>query len=229
MGLKPALFWFSLIAILAIIWKLLDLPTDTEMAQIVSDWIAQYGLLIVFVGSLLETILFVGFYFPGSVIIFLGVALSPDPFNAFLAVLAVSAGMLAGYTINYLLGKYGWYRIFLKLGMKSGVENAQIKMQRNELRYIFYTYWNPGLASFTSTAAGILQLHYKRFLILMLLAIAVWNTFWGVLVYSLGESALMLLNFTLVLKVIAVWVVFEIGLLVWKKFFKKTVPALEEK
>lgn len=223
MGLKPALFWFSLIAVLAIIWKLLDLPSEDETIQIVSDWLAEYGLLIVFIGSLLETLLFIGFYFPGSVIIFLGVALSPDPVRAFLAVLAVSAGMLAGYSLNYLLGKYGWYKIFLKLGMKRGVENAQTKMQKNDIRYIFYTYWNPGLASFTSTAAGILQLHYKRFLVLMLLAIAVWNTFWGILVYSLGESALVLLNFTLVLKIIAIWVLFEIGLLIWKKFFRKNV------
>jgi membrane protein DedA with SNARE-associated domain len=220
MGLKPALFWFSLIAVLAVVWKLLDLPADTEMAQIVSGWIAHYGLLIVFMGSLLETILFVGFYFPGSVIIFLGVALAPDPLSAFLAVLTVSAGMLSGYTINYLLGKYGWYKVFLKLGMQRGIENARVKMQRNEARYIFYTYWNPGLASFTSTAAGILQLRYQRFLVLMLLAIAVWNTFWGVLVYSLGKSALMLLSFKLVLKVIAVWILFEIGLLVWRKTSK---------
>lgn len=221
MGIKPALFWFSLVAVLAITWKLLNLPPEDQMVRVVSEWIATYGLLIVLVGSFLEVLLFVGFYFPGSIIIFLGVALAPNPFSASMAVVAVSVGMLLGYSTNYLLGKYGWYKLFLKLGMKSGVENAQTKMQKNDVRYIFYTYWNPGLASFTSTAAGILQMNYKRFLILMLLAIAVWNTFWGVLVYSLGESALALLSFSLVLKIIAVWVLFEAVLLVWKRSRKK--------
>lgn len=221
MGLKPALFWFSLIAILAVIWKLLDLPSEEETIQMVTRWLTEYGLYVVFIGSLLEVLLFVGFYFPGSIIIFLGVALSPDPIHALKAVIAVSLGMLVGYSLNYLLGKYDWYRVFLKLGMKGGIENARIKMEKNAIRYIFYTYWNPGLASFTSTSAGILQLPYQRFLVLMLLAIAVWNTFWGILVYSLGESALMLLNFTLVLKVIVVWIVFEVVFLVWRRYVKK--------
>ena len=108
MGLKPALFWFSLVGVLAIIWKLLDLPPSNEMIDIASSYIAKYGLIVVLIGSLLETILFVGFYFPGSLIIFLGVALSPDPPSAFLAVLSISVGMLLGYTFNYLLGKHGW-------------------------------------------------------------------------------------------------------------------------
>jgi membrane protein DedA with SNARE-associated domain len=226
MGLKPALFWFAIIAVLAIVWKLLDLPSDAELVSIVREWLEKYGLLIIFFGSFIEAILFVGFYFPGSVIIFLGVGLAPDPLSALLAVLAVSAGMLCGYTINYILGKYGWYRIFLKLGMKSGIENARMKMQKNEVRYIFYTYWNPGLAAFTSTAAGILRLPFKRFLVLMILAILLWNVFWGVVVYSLGESALALLDFKLVLKVIAVWILFEIGLLIWKKYFKRSPSSV---
>lgn len=221
MGLKPALFWFLVIAVLAIVWKLLDLPSEAETIQIVTRWLATYGLYVVLIGSLLEALLFIGFYFPGSVIIFLSVASSPNPLQAVKAVVSVSVGMLAGYSLNYVLGKYGWYRVFLKLGMRSGIENARTKMEKNDIRYVFYTYWNPGLASFTSTAAGILQLPYRRFLVLMLLAIMVWNTFWGVLVYSLGESALALLNFALVLKIIALWIVFELGLLVWRRFFRK--------
>ncbi len=221
MGLKPALFWFVLVALLTIVWKLLDLPSDVEMTGVVTQWLTQYGLILIVVGSFLEALLFVGFYFPGSVIIFLGVALAPDTFHAFLAVVAVSVGMLSGYTLNYLFGKYGWYRIFLKLGMQNGIANAQAKIVKNDTRYIFYTFWNPGLASFTSTAAGILQLRYKRFLMLMVIAVVIWNTFWGVLVYSLGESALLLLDFVLVLKIIGIWILFEVGLLVWNRFFKK--------
>ena len=221
MGLKPALFWFVLVGLLTTVWKLLDLPSDVAMAGIVTQWLMQYGLLLIVIGSFLEALLFIGFYFPGSVIIFLGVALAPDTFHAFLAVVAVSVGMLCGYTLNYLFGKYGWYRIFLKLGMQNGIANAQAKMVKNDVRYIFYTFWNPGLASFTSTAAGILQLRYKRFLVLMVIAVVIWNTFWGVLVYSLGESALLLLDFVLALKIIGIWILFELGLLVLNRFFKK--------
>ncbi|MDC1205583.1 hypothetical protein N8083_01920 [Candidatus Pacebacteria bacterium] len=218
MGLKPALFWFALMAFLTLTWRLLDLPPESEMRLIVAEWIMTYGLLIVFFGSLLETLLFVGFYFPGSLIIFLSVALSENPKVAFVTVLFVSLGMFFGYTSNYLLGKYGWYRLFLKLGMRKGIENAQIKMQKNDVRYVLYTFWNPGLGSFTATAAGILSIRYVRFASLAVGAIVVWNTFWGVTVYSLGEQALSLVEFSIVLKVIAVWLLVEILLFVWRKY-----------
>lgn len=221
MGLKPALFWFTLLSVLILIWKLLDLPPEEVMVQLVRDWLLEYGLYIVFVGSLIETVLFVGIYFPGSLIIFLSVALSPNPQHAAFAVLTVSAGMICGYTINYLLGKYGWYKLLLKIGMRQGIEVAQAKLNTNDVRYIFYTYWNPALAAFTSTAAGVLQLHYRRFLFLMLGAIAVWNTFWGVLAYSLGETILILMDAMLLLLMVGVWILFEIGLVVWRVYKRK--------
>jgi len=221
MGIKSALFWFVLISFLAITWKILDFPPEDEMKLIVSGWIATYGLLIVLIGSFLEALLFVGFYFPGSLVIFLSVALSPNPKVAFITVLFVSIGMFFGYSSNYIMGKYGWHRLFLKLGMKNGIENAKIKMQKSDVRYVMYTFWNPGLAAFTSTAAGILHIGYYRFAGLAVLAIAIWNTFWGILVYSLGESALSLIGFTLVLKVIAFWLIVEVGIFFWKKYTKQ--------
>ena len=220
MGIKPALFWFSVVGTLAILWKALDLPTETEMVQIVSLWLSTYGFYLVFVGSLVEALLFIGIYFPGSIVIFLSVALAPDVKTAIVTVICVSLGMLLGYLVNYLLGKYGWYKLFLKLGMKNGIERAQVKMQTNDIRYVFYTFWNPGLAAFTSTAAGILKVAYKRFAILSVSAVLFWNLFWGVLVYSLGEASLMLLDFTVVLKIAAVWIVFEIVMFLWKKYKK---------
>ncbi len=218
MGIKPALFWFSVVGTLALLWNVLDLPAETEMVTIVSSWLGAYGLYLVLVGSFIEALLFIGIYFPGSIVIFLSVALAPDIKTAIATVLCISLGMLLGYLVNYLLGKYGWYKLFLKLGMKNGIERAQVKMQTNDIRYVFYTYWNPGLAAFTSTAAGILKMSGKRFVVLSIPGILLWNTFWGVLVYSLGEVSLVLLDFTVVLKIAAVWIVFELVMLLWRKY-----------
>ncbi len=218
MGIKSALFWFSIVVFLTITWKLLNLPSEAQMTSSVTLWLHEFGLWVVLIGSFLETLLFIGLYFPGSVIIFLSVALAPNSFAAFTTVLVVSLGMFCAHITNYTLGKYGWYRVFLKLGMKNGIKNAELKMAKNDVRYIFYTYWNPGLASFTSTAAGILQMPYVRFLVLMVSAILLWNTFWGVLVFSLGESALTLLSFSTVLKVLSLWICFEVMLILWKKY-----------
>ncbi len=222
MRIKSAFFWLCVVVFLTVTWKLLDLPSEALMQSTVSAWLHEYGLYIVLLGSFLETLLFIGLYFPGSVIIFLSVALAPSSFAALVTILVVSLGMFCAHITNYILGKYGWYRVFLKLGMKSGIENAKSKMTKNDVRYIFYTFWNPGLASFTSTAAGILQISTKRYVVLIIFAILLWNTVWGIIVFYLGETALTLLSFTTVLIVISLWICFELTLLLWRKYGKST-------
>ncbi|MFM2339695.1 MAG: hypothetical protein RLZZ360_331 [Candidatus Parcubacteria bacterium] len=217
MGIKSALFWFGLVLGLALLWRLFDLPPETEMIAIVSSWLSQYGLWVLLFGSFLESLLFIGLYFPGSLIIFLGVGLAPDPTAAFWSVCAVSVGMAGGYSINYLLGKYGWYRLFLRFGLRRSILQAQANLERHDTRYIFYTFWNPGLAAFSSTAAGIVQMRLYRFVVRAGLAILLWNTFWGVLVYTLGKDALQLLDVRLILFIIGMWVLFECSLLAWRR------------
>ena len=191
------------------------------MIVITKGWLASYGLLILFVGAFLESVLLLGFYFPGSVLIFLGVGLAPSALDAVIAVLVVDIAMLTGQSFNYFLGRYGWYKLLVKFGMAGGIENAKLKMEHNDVRYIAYTFWNAGLASFTSTAAGILQIGYKRFITLAIIAIAFWNTLWGILVYSLGEKALTLVEFRTVLFFIFLWVLFESMLFLYKFLAKR--------
>ena len=221
MGIKPALFWFGTIIFLVVTWQIFDLPSNEELIVITKQWLESYGLWILFLGAFLESILLVGFYFPGSVLIFLGVGLAPTPMDAFFAVICVDAAMVCGQSVNYFLGKYGWHKLFMKLGMKSGIESAQVKMQQNDVRYIAYTFWHAGLAAFTATAAGVLQIGYKRFVVMAVVALAFWNTLWGVLVYSLGEKSLALVNFQTVFIMIGIWVLFELVMLLVRKKTKE--------
>lgn len=56
-----------------VVYKFLGLPSDDQLLVIIKEWFAKYGLLIVFVGALIEGFLLLGQYFPGGFIIFLGV------------------------------------------------------------------------------------------------------------------------------------------------------------
>lgn len=217
MGIKTSLFWFGILLFLIVTWKIFDLPSNEELIVITKGWLDSYGLWMLFVGAFLESVLLIGFYFPGSVLIFLGVGLAPTGWDAFIAVLVVDIAMLSGQSFNYFLGRYGWYKLLVKFGMKGGIENAQLKMQQNDMRYILYTFWHAGLASFTATAAGVLRIGYKRFITLAIIAIAFWNTLWGVVVYSLGEKALTFVEFRTVLFFIFLWVLFELSMFVYKK------------
>ena len=107
-------------------------------------------------------------------------------------VLVVSIAFFVSYIMNYLIGKYGWYKLFVKFGLKKPLDNAQKRLNKHGLKAIMFSYWEPNLASITATAAGVLKLSIKKFILYSIIGVIVWNTFWGVLVFKLGEEALKL-------------------------------------
>ncbi|OGG43203.1 hypothetical protein A2841_03485 [Candidatus Kaiserbacteria bacterium RIFCSPHIGHO2_01_FULL_48_10] len=201
------LFCLSVVLVLYAAWFLFDLPPKDELIEIVKEYLARYGYPLVFVGSFLEALLLIGWYFPGSLIIFLSVILASSPFSAAVSVFFVTLGLYSGYGVNFLLGKYGWYRLLLAFGIRRQLDEAQIKLSKYGIRAIFASYWNPGLASFISTAAGILQYPVKKFLIFSLIAVSLWDIFWGTLVYSMGERALYtFLSLPFVFVAVVIWI-----------------------
>ncbi|MFZ5390675.1 MAG: DedA family protein [Patescibacteria group bacterium] len=133
-------------------------------------------------------------------------------------VLIVMLAFMASYSASYLLGKYGWYKLFLKLGFNKAIETAKQKLVKKEFTAIFFTYWNPNLAAMTATAAGILQIPWRRFAIRSLLGIVFWETFWGLLVFKLGSSALKIMGLRWVLIICGAWV---LGILLKHYLFDK--------
>jgi membrane protein DedA with SNARE-associated domain len=218
MTIKRILGWVALIGALSLFWKLGEIyfsfPDEETLKVSLRVLIEQYGIPFVLVGAMLESLLFVGIYFPGSIIIFLGVGLAPDALMAVYMVGAVSLGMALGYIVDYLLGRYGWYRLLQRFGLQRQLETARENLEKNEVRYIAYTFWNPGLAAFTATAAGIGQIPFWRFAPVALGAIVFWNTLWGFLVYGLGESALAIVSVKTLFIILGILFLFECGRLV---------------
>jgi membrane protein DedA with SNARE-associated domain len=141
-------------------------------------------------------------------IIFLSVILAENLTDVFLAICAVTVGMQAGYFINFFLGKYGWYKLLLRFGLKKSIEDTQHKMERNGLRFLLFTYWHPGLGSVSATVAGILQFPVRKFFMFSLAAVVVWNVFWAGVVYFVGEQSITLFfSWPCVLTIIFVWTV----------------------
>ncbi len=163
---------------------------------------------------LLEGLLLIGWYFPGTlIVIFAFVAAGPDA--ARLAELAAAAGLglFAAYLTNFLAGKFGWYRLLLAFGLREPLENAQRRLTKYGLSAICTTYWQANLASCISTAAGILQFPFGRFAVLSFLAEAFWITFWATLIFFLGKAALSLAGFRMILFAILVWIAAR---LIWR-------------
>ena len=201
-----------------ILWRLLDLPTPEELTKLIGQYFDQYGLWIVLVSAFIEGMLLLGQYFPGGFVIFLGViAARGDVWRATEVVAIVSLSFFAAYYVNYLLGKYGWYRIFAKFGLQGSIERAQEKLNKHVLFAVLANYWDTNIASVVATAAGVLKLPLGKFLFYSAISIAVWNTFWGFVVYFIGE-ALIDNELSISLWILLVWaIVIIVKVFFWQK------------
>jgi len=187
------------------------IPDAETLLDFIKELYKTYGYYLVFFGALLEGMFLIGLYVPGSATILLGASLSKTGVVQYPIVLILATlGLLIAYTINYLLGKYGWYHVLARLGLNSGLDIAKDKLEKHQTKTIFLGYFHPGSASFLSTAAGILKIPFKKFLILSFFAQFGWAIVWGSLAYIFGLAMVefLLKYFVFVLPaVIFIWMV----------------------
>lgn len=171
-----------------LLWRIFGLPSVGELTQIIERSFLEYGLWIVLVSAFIEGVLLLGQYFPGGFVIFLGVIASRgDIVRAAEVVGIVSIAFFAAYYVNYLLGKYGWYRLFAKFGLGGSIDRAKDKLNKHIFFAVFSNYWDTNIASIIATAAGVLRIPLGKFLLYSVFGIVIWNTVWGVVVYNIGE------------------------------------------
>jgi membrane protein DedA with SNARE-associated domain len=190
---------------------------------------SRHGYWLVFVAALLEGVLIIGNWFPGGVVIFIGViSAGQDIKRVMFVVSLVCIAFFIAYFLNYLMGRYGWYKLFVGLKLKDSLDRAQKRLQKQVFNAIVLTYWEPNIASVTATAAGILFVPLKKFLPYSLFAIVMWNTAWGVLVHTLGERALRLTGKKYIIGALLIWM----AVIVVKELVKSekaTSPAAKAK
>ena len=193
--------------LMALVWWLMGWPSGDKLIDLVKGYFRQYGLWIVFIGALIEGFFLLGQYFPGGTIIFLGVISADKDIPRVVEVVSiVSVAFFIAYALNYLLGKYGWYRLLVRFGLRQSLDTAKQKLERQGLSAVVLSYWEPNLASIIATAAGTLQIPLLRFELYSVLGITLWNIFWGMLVFFLGTAALQMMGLKFVLIVFVIWV-----------------------
>jgi membrane-associated protein len=210
--LSLPLLFLVLYSSLFIVWKIFNLPPAEELARVVKNWFDVYGLPVVFLSSILEGVLVFGSYFPGVFVIFIGVILAESVGEAIVVVITVSIGLLIAHIFNYALGRYGWYKLLVKFGMKSAVEKAQERLSKRGPIAIFLSYWLPSIGALTDTAAGIIHLPFRVFVTYSIISVLFWDTIVGVVVYILGDRALAIASpgatgSVVVYSIIAIWIV----------------------
>lgn len=211
--------WLTTIISLFIIWNIFDLPRAEVLIQYINIWFNAYGLVILLVGAFVEGILLLGSYFPGVFVIFASVVSARSLSEAMLRIGVGTIGLILAHSTNYILGRYGWYKLLMKFGLQPSIEEARSKILKHGPLAIFTSYWLPSMSALTDTAAGILHMPFKKFISYSISAVVFWDLLVGLIVYFLGEKALvsvtsggtteLLIQFTIVAMWIFILLIFD--------------------
>ena len=162
-------------------------PDINQLLVAITSLYKTYGYFLVFFGALFESMFMIGLYIPGSAVVLIVAAVSRTGVLSFpLVFLFGTTGLVCGYIINYLLGRYGWFHILSGLGLEKAVGQAKEKLTKHRIKTLLVAYCNPAAGSFVSTAAGILKIPFWEYLFFAVLFQSIWALIWGTLAYFFG-------------------------------------------
>jgi membrane-associated protein len=201
-----------------LIWSALGFPDTEGTILIIKNLFMDYGYPLVFAAAAIEALLLVGLYVPGSVALILAATMAGQGvLNIWVVIGLITLGMLTGVVINYFLGKYGWYRLLARFGLKAAIERTKIKAETKGYKIIHASYFNPNIASLTATSFGILHVNFWKFFMHSVIAFMYWNLMWGISFYFMGNWIEDRLNYTSFIIVIVAAIVVRVGYVMIKK------------
>lgn len=187
----------------------------------------NYGYLAIFIGSLADSLIPI---VPSEVVYGAGGFWAYKGYiNIPTAVaIAVFGNLLCSALFWYLGKKYG-HEFILKWGKHLGFTAKD--MDKAEKTFEKYGYWSvlvcqfiPLFRSLISIPSGILELHFKKFIIATAIGATIWNGALMVIAYNLGENwgqiAVMVSNFGKPLFVVACLIILGLAIYWGNKFYK---------
>ena len=182
-SLLPAAYSVLFLLLMAL-WKLFNGPSPEETYASIVQFFTIYGTPVIAISALIEGIVLVNFYFPGSAVILIGVATARgDPLRAAYLIAVVSGAFFVAAQLNYCLGLFGFRKAVLKLGGKAWLARTEKWYAQYGAKVIPLTFIHPNVGAFMSVACGNARFKFVHFAILTFFSIIVWNSFWGVFAY----------------------------------------------
>lgn len=164
-----------------------------DFIQILERAYSQYGYLLVFFGSLLESLVLLGFLLPGGIVVLLSGYFSRQGDLMLLPTLLLAwTGMFFGDLINYWLGKESeWLFRHPKLasGIKSQEKIAKEYLKRYGLAIIFYSHVIGYLRSIVGFTAGAIKVSPRLYTLAVFCASFLWSALFVLLGYFWGGTA----------------------------------------
>ena len=189
------------------------LPPAEVIIDFLRELYALFGYRGLFISTFLESIIYVGLYFPGSLIIVFSVILSEGTIIEFLIISSlVSLSITLGNCINYYLGKK---KLFLQFFKKHKPNSDIFSNQHKHItswKNFLICFLHPSLLAFYSFYQG-LENKSPYFLLYIFPLMFLWGFFLCFVIYSLRDFfiaaaqnplLLMLIFVVLIILIIAV-------------------------
>lgn len=160
------------------------LPSKLESFSFLATWLAENGVVFVFLLALVENLALINVYFPGSIAILAAMAGAIGSWYLVFSVwLAVTAGSVLGLSITFLFAT----RILDRKKIASNLDESDQFIARHWIVMALTSFWHPHVASLTCILLAQKKASYWLFLRISLLGNVVWNTFWTAVVLTLGN------------------------------------------
>lgn len=186
---------FGLIVFFFVLDQIRDVSLFDMAFNFGKHFYAEWGLPFIFLTSIIEGILFVNWYFPGSFAVITGALFSRGIVPVWIFIAVVFCGFSLGFFVDYLLGRYGFYRLFIRFQFfRNRLVSAQRALEKWAPVAFLIWYIHPQTGNFVATAAGIVRYSLPKFLFLSSFAGLFWITLWVGLVYMFGGVVLELIE-----------------------------------
>jgi membrane protein YqaA with SNARE-associated domain len=183
-----------------ILWKLELIPEPKEILGILEGLYTKYGYLGLVIATFLESIVYLGLYFPGSLIIALAVFFSDGSYPELLIIsVIVALTLTVTAVINYFLGRY--------VSVKKFSEKAEfIKESKLISKGLFLSMLHPDFLAFFFFNEGLTNRGFKKVVYVPIIMIPYGFIFALLLSKFSGPARQTLENPSILLAFILLWI-----------------------
>lgn len=210
----PLLF-LVLLLVYQLTSRYLGLPSNAEIVDRARDFYADYGYAVAFIAALLEGLLIIGWYAPGSVVVVLGAAFAAEGvLDVRVFTGAAIAGFVVAYFIDYLIGRWGVHRLLIKFGAQQQIDGTRSRLDEMSVtrrRWLsFFSFFSPNVGGIWSTSNGTLRGNPIEFAFICVAGAVFWSCVWAGLAFRFGNQVIGVIGSpwfigVIVLSVVAIW------------------------
>lgn len=167
-----------------------------EWIQALGGFYDRYGYLVVFLGTLGENTSLLGLLLPGNTLALLGAFYArAGTLSIGLVILFATLGTIAGYHIDYLIGRFflnrfsdSWSRSAMgrKLRLAGRLRLTHRFLSKHGGKAILLSHTIGHMRSFVAMSAGMTRMSYPRFLAYEVVAATLWNVLFCLIGYFIA-------------------------------------------